>query len=253
MWSAIAGGIAEIASTALANNANKSEAQKDRRWQEQQSATAWERSQQAATTQFERGMEASSTAHQREVADLKAAGLNPILSAGGKGASTPQPSMSQTQTGKGAIAKIEKAQLTQAVSTAAATAMEVKRRKKMLPVEYAKTEAESRVADEQAIYWRQKMWESEQATAGIELDNIRKEAELMRHQLLGDVYKGDMGAFLSYSEAVSKALGVDVGDILNMIPLSAIGKAFGKDGLKTITEKFGKKGWESTTIRSTTK
>lgn len=41
----------------------------------------------------------ANTSHQREIADLKAAGLNPILSAGGQGASTPNLGVSAQQAG----------------------------------------------------------------------------------------------------------------------------------------------------------
>lgn len=139
MWGEIGAGVLGIAGGAITNNANAKEAQKNRDFQEYM----------------------SSTAHQREVADLRKAGLNPILSAGGSGASTPG----------GATAHMEDA-LGKGVSSAmAARALKADIEAKEGQISLAKAQEATAKAQEHLNINSARV--AEQTALGIAQDNVK--------------------------------------------------------------------------------
>ena len=96
--------IASMQGVAQANNAwSAGQAQIQREWQEQQNAKAMMFNQNEAAKNRNWQMLMSNTAHQREVRDLMAAGLNPVLSAmNGNGASVGSGATAQGVSSQGA-------------------------------------------------------------------------------------------------------------------------------------------------------
>lgn len=136
MWPAVAAIVgSQIVSNMMGNEAASANASQNRNWQGDQERSARE---------FTERM--SSTAHQREVEDLKKAGLNPILSAN-TGASTPSASAPS-----GAVAETKSP--LEGVPQAALQAMQVKQQMSKTNAEISATNQQTDTSRAQAALYK---------------------------------------------------------------------------------------------------
>jgi len=186
--------------------ANMEEAAKNREFQHEETNAARNYNTEMVNRQMAWEEKMSSTARQREVADLKAAGLNPILAAGGSGASSPSVGVGAPPSAPaGAQAHVQKSEaagyIQRAVTQAVSSALEVARLERENKVADSQIYVNSTVADKNMA--EKQKTDAERVVASIEGERMAAELPSAKAKAK---YSEKLAGVNAYAETTGKIL-----------------------------------------------